>query len=69
MAVSVKELLGRAATFHDRIANSHPKLSRGRVWCKRCGRTERVDSANCLRHGWPECCGETMTIDAPDERS
>lgn len=46
----------------------HPKLDRGRVWCRRCGATKAVDSAACLRHGWPSCCGETMTIDSPSER-
>lgn len=54
--------------MHEKMAKSHPKLSRGQVWCKRCDRTEKVDSARCLREGWPECCGETMTIDSPEER-
>lgn len=49
-------------------ANSHPKLRRGKVWCHTCGRVKRVDAATRLRIGWPECCGETMTIDSPDER-
>jgi Zn finger protein HypA/HybF involved in hydrogenase expression len=44
-----------------------PKLARGQVWCRTCGRTEHVDSAKCLREGWPKCCGHTMTIDAPWE--
>lgn len=43
----------------------HPKLRRGRVWCLRCGHTQKVDASACLRSGWPECCGETMTIDEP----
>ncbi len=46
----------------------HPKLARGMVWCKRCGASIKVDSGKCLRTGWPECCGETMTIDSPEER-
>ena len=54
--------------MYTQMANPHPKLSRGRVWCKKCGRTQKVDSATCLRRGWPECCGETMTIDSPAER-
>lgn len=29
-------------------------------------REEHADSAYCLQHGWPECHGETMTIDHPD---
>lgn len=47
---------------------AHPKLARGQVWCRKCGHTQRVDSAGALRNGWPKCCGETMTIDSPDER-
>ena len=54
--------------LHKTIANAHPSLRRGVVWCKRCGRSEDVRSENCLHTGWPECCGETMTIDSPDER-
>jgi hypothetical protein len=47
----------------------NPKLSRGRVWCIHCGRTRLVDSAERLRMGWPKCCGCTMTLDSPQERS
>ena len=43
------------------------KLKRGQVWCRTCGSTQRVDSAKCLAHGWPKCCGYTMTIDSPME--
>jgi hypothetical protein len=28
-----------------------------------------VNASDCLREGWPTCCGETMTIDSPAERS
>lgn len=44
------------------------RLQRGRVWCLRCGSTFRVNVSRCMGHGWPECCGETMTIDSPTER-
>lgn len=54
--------------LYDKIANSHSSLARGRVWCKTCGRSEKTDSADCLRNGWPECCGYTMTIDSPEEQ-
>ena len=40
-------------------------LKRGMVWCRTCGRSQSVDSADCLQHGWPKCCGCTMTIDHP----
>lgn len=49
------------------IAQSHEKLRRGRVWCKKCGRTEKVDAGDSMTNGWPGCCGETMTIDPPEE--
>jgi hypothetical protein len=63
--------LGRLAGLGDRIIKElldHPKLSRGQVWCRTCGSTQLVDSAECLGSGWPTCCGATMTVDAPDER-
>lgn len=54
--------------IHERLAECHPKLSRGKVWCRSCGFSCDVDPAVCLRTGWPKCCGKTMTIDAPAER-
>ena len=54
--------------LHDKLANCHPKLQRRQVWCRDCGATRRVDSADALRHGWPKCCGYTMTIDSPAEQ-
>jgi len=53
---------------YQKVVNGVPRLQRCVVWCKRCGRSELVNSARCLRSGWPECCGETMTIDSPSER-
>ena len=58
----------RAASFHATLAHSHPALERGQVWCRSCGSSLRVDAAQCLRNGWPRCCGVTMTIDAPEDR-
>lgn len=52
--------------FYESIARSDPKLERGQVWCLKCGSTQKVDSAKCLRHGWPTCCGSTMSIDSPN---
>jgi hypothetical protein len=54
--------------FYAEISTAHPKLKRGKVWCKICGREESVNSADCLRTGWPKCCGQTMTIDSPEEQ-
>jgi hypothetical protein len=53
---------------HQSVVEQVPQLKRGQVWCHTCGHTERVDSAACLRSGWPTHCGETMSIDSPDER-
>ena len=52
----------------ERAATQHPKLARNRVWCRKCETTYGVDSAECLRHGGPNCCGLTVTIDSPAER-
>jgi hypothetical protein len=49
------------------LAACDPKLRRNRVWCRECGRTLAFDSESGFRHGWPQCCGMTMTIDAPDD--
>ena len=49
-------------------ANSHPSLTRGRVWCRSCGSTRRVDSERAMASGWPKCCNATMTIDSPEEQ-
>ena len=54
-------------SLHEKLAASHPSLRRGMAWCRTCGRSEKVDPAECLRSGWPECCGHTMTIDAPED--
>jgi hypothetical protein len=59
------EIARRTSTLHDKLAECHPSLRRGQVWCRSCGFTQRVDSADCLRDGWPKCCGYTMTIDDP----
>ena len=54
--------------LHDKLANSHPSLERGMVWCMECGNSQRVNSAIAIRNGWPKCCGYTMTIDSPEEQ-
>ncbi len=30
--------------------------------CGLCGRRERVSLSHCLSRGWPECCGQTMSM-------
>lgn len=54
--------------IHDKIAASHPSLTRGQVWCRSCGYTRKVNTPGALQHGWPKCCGYTMTIDSPEEQ-
>lgn len=51
--------------LHEKIVQDVPQLRRGQVWFRSCGPTEKVNSADCLRNGWPKHCGQTMTIDAP----
>lgn len=55
--------------LHEAVAASVPQLRRGKAWCIKCGREESVNAAECLRNGWPECHGQTMTIDSPEERA
>lgn len=61
------ERLARMSGLHKRMANSHPALQRGLVRCEVCDAEQRVNSADCLRHGWPECCGYTMRLVHEDE--
>jgi hypothetical protein len=58
--MSARETINRLAGLHDRIAADVPQIRRGMVWCTTCGRSERVNGA--------DCCGFTMTIDSPEER-
>ncbi len=53
-------------TIHKKLTDCHPSLQRGQVWCRNCSSTQKVDSANAFQHGWPKCCGYTMTIDHPN---
>ena len=63
------EIVRNGARIHNTIVDQVPKLARGQVWCVKCGATRKVDSAHCMEHGWPQCCGETMTINSPEERA
>ncbi|OZI23715.1 hypothetical protein CAL26_09800 [Bordetella genomosp. 9] len=58
------DLLRRAAKAMLNI----PQIRRGKVWCMHCGAYRLVDASRSLQHGWPKCCGYTMTIDSPEER-
>jgi hypothetical protein len=61
--------LHRPNSFHKTLAEDVPQLLRGLVWCVRCGTVLEVNAVWRLAHGWPKCCGETMTIDSPEERA
>jgi len=63
-----KKLAESMKKLPDTLATCHPKLTRGQVWCFKCGRSQKVNTAECFRSGWPKCCGETMSIDSPEER-
>lgn len=56
----------RHQTLYDMIAQSHPSLLAGVVWCGRCGQSRKVDAAQCLRSGWPKCCEGSMGLDKPE---
>ena len=56
-------------SLYELLAKSHPSIERGKVWCKSCDLASIVNPAHCLQHGWPKCCGETMTIDSPQKRA
>ena len=49
-------------TMYREMVAGNPALEAGRVECLKCKRTRTVDSAACLRSGWPTCCGETMRL-------
>ncbi len=66
---AIHDLLVRTAGLHKAIADDVPQIKRGQVWCTVCGRSQKVDGAECLRSGWPKCHGYTMTIDSPEERA
>jgi hypothetical protein len=58
--------LDNASSYY---VNKDPKLRRGLVHCLACGEVRKVNSAKCLRLGWPKCCGKTMSLDSPEERN
>lgn len=53
-------------SMEEKIVEQSPLLKRGSVQCKTCKRIEKVNSADCLRYGWPKCHGYTMTLDVED---
>ncbi len=58
----LSKLLNKVETLHQSIVDDVPELKAGRVYCRVCKHKEQVNSAECLRLGWPKCCGQTMML-------
>lgn len=54
--------------LYKKMADSHPKLRSGLVYCERCKCVQKVNADEALRSGWPKCCDETMTMDVHEEK-
>jgi hypothetical protein len=61
--MTISELLNNTRNIHKNIANVVWGKEKGKVHCKECGREVEVNYAECLEHGWPKCCGYTMSLD------
>jgi len=35
--------------LRNELGTCHPKLSRGQVWCRSCGKTQKVNSGDCFK--------------------
>lgn len=57
-----KRMVKKSADLHESMAQCNPSLEMGIVYCKKCKRVIKTDAAECLRSGWPKCCGETMSL-------
>lgn len=62
MSERMTEAIARTDGLYRKMADSDPALRAGIVHCCKCGQEQRVDSAHCLAHGWPTCCGYTMSL-------
>lgn len=60
--IDTADLFTPHQVLYETIAKSHPSLLGGIVRCSRCGRSRKVDAAQCLRDGWPRCCSGTMGL-------
>jgi hypothetical protein len=49
--------------MYDEMVEKSSAMKKGLVYCHICKKEQKVDSAECLRKGWPKCCGSTMSLD------
>ena len=61
--MNIKRLMTNVRNLHSSIANDVWGAGNKLVTCRICGNQEEINPAYCLAHGWPKCCGYTMTID------
>jgi hypothetical protein len=66
---ALEQLVEQSASLHAAIARSHPALERGLVQCVTCSAQRSVDPVECLRSGWPRCCGATMRLVTGNEHA
>ena len=65
----MNNFLHNLQNLHSKIAEDVYGKGNRSVYCKTCGREKIVDPAFCLAHGWPRCCGYTMSLDKPKEET
>ncbi len=63
MIGAVQEYLNSFKKIHQNIAQDVWGTNQLTVTCRTCGDQKEVDPSHCLAHGWPKCCGYTMTVD------
>ena len=63
MDEATRRFVEKVGGLHDAIARDVPELNH--VYCTVCGHEMDVEGGDCLRHGWPKCCGKTMHCGRP----
>ena len=61
-------MLSALDMIYASLADCDPSVRRGMVYCLTCGKSQKVNAAECFKRGWPECCGRTMSLQSPEER-
>jgi hypothetical protein len=47
-----KDIMSKAELLHENLANCHPSIARGKVWCRTCGREKH--QAKCRAQPEPK---------------